>query len=88
MENKVLVRVIVPEFERSFDAFIPVNEVVWKLKKLLIKSVSDVIGLNLDMETPSILLNKNSNSIYTNNQIVINTDIRNGTELILILKKV
>lgn len=87
MENKVLVRVIVPEFERAFDAFIPVNEVVWKLKKLIIKCVSDVIGLDLDIETPSVLLNKNSNNIYTNNQIVLNTDIRNGTELILILKK-
>ena len=30
-----------------------------------------------------VLINKTSSTIYQNNQIVINTDIRNATELIL-----
>ena len=42
MENKVLIRVMVPLLDDSFDCFIPVNEVIWKIKKLIIKSISDL----------------------------------------------
>lgn len=87
MENKVLVKVLVPELERTFDVFIPVNELVWRVRQMIIKVVSDLTGVGIDPRSPSILINKSSNNIYTNNQIIIDTDIRNGTELILILKK-
>ena len=36
MKNKVLVRLIVPELDEVYDLFIPVNEVIWKIMKLLI----------------------------------------------------
>lgn len=84
MENKVLINLIVPELDSDFDVFIPVNELVWKIKKLLLKSVSDLSTISLDMNRDYILLNKNSDIIYKNNEIIINTDIRNGSELILI----
>ena len=84
MENKVLINLIVPELDSDFDVFIPVNEQVWKIKKLLLKSVSDLSTISLDMNRDYILLNKNSDIIYKNNEIIINTDIRNGSELILI----
>lgn len=42
MKNKVLVKLIVPEIDSNFDLFIPVNELIWKIKKLMIKSVSDL----------------------------------------------
>ena len=87
MENKVLVKVLVPELERTFDVFIPVNELVWRVRQMIIKVVSDLTGIGIDQKSPSILINKSSNNIYTNNQVIIDTDIRNGTELILILKK-
>ncbi len=87
MNNKVLIKLIVPELEQSFDLFIPVNEVVWKIKKLVVKSVSDLTNITLNMEKEYALLNKNNSKIYQNNDIIINTDIRNGTELLLISTK-
>ena len=87
MNNKVLVKLILPELDKSFDVLIPVNEVLWKIKKLLIKSVSDLENVKLDMNAEYILLNKQNNKIYNNNEIVINTDIRNSTELMLISNK-
>ena len=48
MENKILVNLIMPELDSNFDVFIPVNELVWKVVKLSIKSISDL--------TTSILL--------------------------------
>lgn len=87
MNNKVLIKLILPELDTSFDILIPVNEIIWKIKKLLVKSVSDLEGIKLDMNAEYILLNKRNNRIYNNNEIVINTDIRNSTELLLITNK-
>ncbi len=84
MQNKVLISIEVPEIDLSFDVFIPVNELIWKITKLIVKSVSDLSGINLDPQNPYLLINKINNKIYQNNDLVINTDIRNGTELILL----
>ena len=56
MENKVLVKLIIPEIGNSFDCFIPVNELVWKVEKLLIKSISDVSGISLDINSNYIFI--------------------------------
>ena len=36
MNNKVLISLEIPSIEYSFDVFIPVNEIIWKIKKTLI----------------------------------------------------
>ena len=84
MKNKVLIKLIIPEFGTSYDVFIPVNEYVWKVKKLAIKSISDITSVPLDINMNCYLLNKCSCVFYNDNDIVINTDIRNGTEIFLI----
>ena len=83
MKNKVLVHVLVPELDADFDLFIPVNELIWKIEKLLLKSVSDLCTISIESDARYVLMNKDSNRIYSNNEQVINTDIRNGTELLL-----
>ena len=87
MSNKVLIKLFVPEIDSSFDVFIPVNELVWKIKKMLMKVINDVVNVNFDLTNDYILINKDSSRIYKNNEIVIDTDIRNATELIIFSKK-
>ena len=84
MNNKVLVKVSFIELDEDFDMFLPVNELIWKLKKLMLESISDLTRNNLDKEADYILINKKNSKIYDNNQILLDTDIRNGTELLLI----
>lgn len=84
MNNKVLIKLIVPELDNTFDIFIPVNEIIWKIKKLIAKSISDLTGGAFDLKQEYILINKLTSQSYDNNAIVINTDIRNATELVLI----
>lgn len=86
MNNKVLIKLIVPEIDSKFDVFIPVNELIWKIKKMLVKSISDVKGVNLDMKKDYVLLKKDNGRIYKSNEIVIDTDIRNASELFLFSK--
>lgn len=84
MNNKVLIKLIVPELDKTFDIFIPVNELVWKVKRLIVKSISDLENFTVDSHLDFILLNKDNCNVYRNNDIIINTDIRNGSELVLI----
>ena len=83
MENKVLIKLTMPTLNETFDLFLPVNEVIWKIKKMLIKSISDLTGEALDSNKNYVLLNKDTCEIYHNNDLVIDTDIRNGTELFI-----
>jgi len=87
MNNKVLIKLIVPEINQSFDVFIPVNEVIWKVKKLISKCVKDLSSNNFDFSKEYILINVETNQIYNENDIIINTDIRNATRLLLISEK-
>lgn len=87
MKNKVLIKLYVPEIDFTFDVFIPVNELIWKIKKLLVKSVSDLTGEKLDISKDFALINKVTSEVYDNNLLVINTNIRNASELILLSTK-
>ena len=84
MKNKVLVKVIVPETDDSFDIFIPINEVIWKIRKYIVKGISDLSSGMINVDDEYCLMNLDSSIIYDNNQIVVNTDIRNASELVLL----
>ena len=88
MKNKVLVKFIFPELEIEYDAFIPVNELVWKVTKLVVKAVSDLTNANLDVTIDYILMNKERGRVYKTNEIIIDTDIRNATELVIVSKNI
>lgn len=87
MNNKILIKLIVPDLDNTYDIFIPVNELVWRVKKLIVKTVIDLANIESNENAQYILINKSNTRIYQNNEIIINTDIRNGTELILICQE-
>ena len=82
MNNKVLIKLIVPSLDKSYDLFIPVNETIYKIKKLILESLND-IDTNM-LNVSYVLRNKINSRVYNNKEIVINTDIRNATELMLL----
>ena len=86
MNNKVLVKIFAPEFDQTFDVYIPVNYLVWKINKMLAKCIGDLCDYDLDLRKEFLLINKLTNEIYGNNTSIKDTNIRNGTELIIISK--
>lgn len=82
MNNKVLIKLIVPSLDKSYDLFIPVNETIYKIKKLILESLNDIDTNMLNISY--VLINKINSRVYNNKEIVINTDIRNATELMLL----
>ena len=83
MKNKVLINVIFPELGKSYNVFIPVNEVLWKVKKLILRAIQDLENVS-GLGDKYIVLNKSNGLFYKNNEIIYDTDIRNGTELVFI----
>lgn len=79
-DNKLLIDLYVLSLDRHFEIFIPVDEKVGNIVKLLGKSLLDTLSSSRKFT----LLNLYSGNVYKNNDIVRNTDIKNGTKLILI----
>lgn len=82
--NKILINIYVPNLNKDYDLFIPVNEFIWKINKLVVKSISDLSDGVLDIGFSYVILNIETGRVYNNNEIVINTDIRNTSKLALI----
>ena len=83
MNNKVLIKLFFPKLEKTFDMYIPVNQIIWKINILLVKAISSLCNIDLKSDN-YVLINKTTGKIYGNNEILIETDIRNATELLLI----
>ena len=84
--NKVLIKLYVPMLGNVYDVFIPVNEIIWKINKLVVKSVSDLSEGALLANKDYALINTETGCLYKDNEIIINTDIRNSTKIALIEK--
>ena len=86
MNNKVLIKLHAIEYGKVYDVYIPVNYLVWKINKLLVKCIGDLLDIEVDLQKEYMLINKLTNEIYPNNSIIREKDIRNGTELIIMSK--
>ncbi|MGN1311710.1 MAG: hypothetical protein ACI4U4_01705 [Bacilli bacterium] len=84
MSNKVLIKLYVPTLGETFDIFIPVNEIMWRVNRLIVKLVSDMSEGLFILDKDYAMINMDTGKIYDNNDIVINTDIRNATRILLV----
>ena len=87
MENKVLIKLIIPEIDKKYDIFIPVNESIWKIKTEIIKAISELCSISFSLDDNYVLINSDDCRIYRNSDIVLNSNIRNGSSLVLISQK-
>ncbi len=82
--NKVLVNIYVPLIEQEYNLFIPVNRKIGLVKKIIGHSIVELSDGNYQIEGYFNLYNKTTNRVYDDDTYVINTDIRNGSKLILL----
>lgn len=82
--NKVLVTVYVPLIEQEYNLFIPVNRKIGLVKKILVNSIVELSDGAYVIDTEIALYNKMTNQEYKDDMFVIESDIRNGTKLILL----
>ena len=84
IENKVLVRVNVPSLEQKYDVYVPVNRKVNNVIKMLKSSLSQLSLGVFNTNEECVLYDANTGKMYDMNDLIRNTDIRNGSEVILL----
>lgn len=82
--NKILVTIYVPFLEEHYDVFIPVNKKINDILKLSIETIYQLSNNNYIVKENTSLINKETGNKYDLNLFVSESDIKNGTSLILI----
>ena len=80
LDNKFLVDLYILILDKHFEIFIPIDEKVGNIVKLLDKSILTMVNNKKNYT----LLNLYTGTVYKNNDLVRNSDIKNGTKIILI----
>lgn len=83
--NKVIVKLYVPSINNNFDIKLPLNKKIYNVIILLLKGIND-LNENDEYKPERIpmLYNKETGECYNLNIKVKETNIVNGTELVLI----
>ncbi len=82
--NKVFIIVEVPLIEAKYEVYIPVGKKIYKVAQLLSKAVSELSGGHYPVREDAMIYNKVTGKPYNINLTVKDSDIRNGTEIILV----
>ena len=82
MNNKVLVRVYIPNLNQEYDCFIPIGKTVGTVKKVIL----DTIGSLNEFEflNKIRIYNSDNSRLYNDSDLISELDIKNGTKLLLI----
>ena len=84
MKNKVLVSLSIPEIDKKFDVYLPINKKIGNIINLLNKSIYELTDGELMLSAANSLFNATTKEKYESDILLANTNIRNGTELILL----
>ena len=84
MENKVLVEVYVPVLEEKYAVYIPIGKQLGNIIFLLAKAICEMSDSNFQTTSVLNLYNKDTGRSYALDTFVKDSDIRNGTRLILL----
>ena len=83
MDDKVLVKVLIPEFDLSYDIFIPINLRIGNVIELLNKALTELISYPFSDKTRWIY-NNIDGSRYNINSFVRESNIRNGSIIVFV----
>ena len=84
MKNKVFIIVEVPLIEQKYEVYIPVGKQIYKVAKILAKAISELSGGHYPVKEDAIIYSKATGKPYNVNLTIKDSDIRNGSEIILI----
>ena len=84
IDNKVLVSVNVPILEKKFDIYFPVNRKIHNVIGMIKGSLFDLSQGTFDVSGEYVLYNKENGIAYDMNILVRDSDIRNGSKVILL----
>jgi alanyl-tRNA synthetase len=82
--NKILIELDIPLIEQSYDLFIPINKKVGTIKTLVESGLIELTDKAYVIKDSTNFYSKETGQIYDINQTVRDTDLKNGSRIILI----
>lgn len=86
MNDRVDVEIVVPEIEEKYNVLLPINKRVGTIVLLLNKAINELSFGDFSISKCNKLYNADSLALYNPESLIFETDIRNGTRLILFSK--
>lgn len=83
-KNKILIELEIPLIEKKFDLFVPINKKIGTIKSLIENALIDLTDGAYKPSEACNFYSKETGNIYDVNQSVRDTDLKNGSRIILI----
>ena len=84
MSNKILIELDIPLIEKNFDLYIPINKKIGTIKRLIEEELVELTDKAYTISDSTNLYSKDTGEIYDVNKNVRDTDLKNGSRIILI----
>ena len=81
-KNKILIELYLPEYEREYDIFIPINKRIGTITSIIEKSLEEMIGYEINDD--SNFYSKDTGKEYDVQLLVKDTDLKNASKIILV----
>lgn len=79
-----MVELIVPEIDKTYQIYLPINKKIGNIINLLNEAIFELSNGELPQSKSNSLYNVDTLEMYLSDKLLINTNIRNGTRLVLI----
>ena len=83
MDYKILVEFHIPEIEEDYEAYIPINKTIGEVSNLLLRVLREKYSTFAEGGDIK-LYDRYTYRVYRENDLIRNTGIKNGSELIII----
>jgi len=83
-KNKILIELEIPLIEKSYDLYIPINKRIGTVKRLIEEALIELTDGAYEMKLDTNFYSKETGQIYDVNKNVRETDLKNGSRIILI----
>ena len=83
-KNKILIELSIPLIEKNYDLYIPINKKVGTVKRLIEEGLLELPDNDYVINENSKFYSMETGDIYDVNKTVRETDLKNGSRIILI----
>ncbi len=83
-KNKILIELEIPIIEKKYDLFIPVNKRIGTIKRLIEDALVELTDSAYIIKEDTNIYSKDTGEIYDVNKNVRDTDLKNGSRIILL----
>lgn len=84
MNNKILIGLYIPLIEKNYDIYIPINKKIGTIKRLIEAGLVELTDNSYIIKEDSNFYSKETGEIYDVNKSVRETDLKNGSKIVLI----